>query len=308
MIINRDELPVLVLGGTGYYGRYIVKRLLNNRQKVRVLTRNVEYARSILGEQINLIEGDITDRTSIAEAINNVGAVVIAISAFSPGLIRKLKEIEHDSILNVIEEMQNSGVHRLIYISVYDLKIDLIEQVNHETGRIKVLVEKAIKESSLNWTILGAPPSMEIFFAMIRGGKMTVPGGGPTGIPTISAHDVGEIAAQTVIRDDLAGKRIRMVGPRALSFPEATEIIVSLTKENITFRKIPLLPLKIASFLAGPFFPYIKHLVSSVKMLNLFPQDIVADVTKDHQWLLDNFDYAPRCFEDEVRAYYDVKK
>ncbi len=35
---------------------------------------------------------------------------------------------------------------------------------------------------------------------------MMVPGGGPEGLPTVSAVDVGEIAAQALLRDDLSGR------------------------------------------------------------------------------------------------------
>ena len=43
-----------------------------------------------------------------------------------------------------------------------------------------------------------AAPSMEIFFAMLRGDTLVVPGGGPPALPTVAASDLGEIAAQAM--------------------------------------------------------------------------------------------------------------
>ena len=46
-MINNEK--ILVLGGTGHYGRHIVKALIKQNQNVRVLSRNVPKAREILG-------------------------------------------------------------------------------------------------------------------------------------------------------------------------------------------------------------------------------------------------------------------
>ena len=49
---------VPVLGGTGHYGRHIVGALLRLGADVRVLTRNEERARKLLGQAIDVVEGD----------------------------------------------------------------------------------------------------------------------------------------------------------------------------------------------------------------------------------------------------------
>ncbi len=122
-------------------------------------------------------------------------------------------------------------------------------------------------------------------------------------MPTVSPTDVGEIAAQTVLRDDLQGKRIRMTGPEALSFPEAARRISAVTGKEIKFRKLPLLPLKIASIVTGLVNPYLRYLLPSVKLMNNFPQDVAAQVPEDHQWLVNTFDYSPTTLEMEAEKW-----
>lgn len=131
---------------------------------------------------------------------------------------------------------------------------------------------------------------------------MTVPGGGPPALPTISPRDVGEIAAQTVLRDDLGGKRIRMTGPEAISFPEAARRISEVMCKTVNFRKIPLLPLKIVSIIAWPVNPFLRHLVPYIELMNSFPQDVAAKVPEDHQWLVNTFSYSPTTLEMETRS------
>ena len=164
------------------YGRHIVKSLLEKTVTVRVLSRDAGKARKIVGETPEIVEGDITSRESIIEALNGVSAIVISVSAFTPKLIRKLKTIERDSVLMVLGEAEKAGVSRIVYISVYDVKAikqDLPRGINLESAQIKSEVENALAKSDFNWTVLGAAPSMEIFFSMIHGDTMTVPGGGP---------------------------------------------------------------------------------------------------------------------------------
>ncbi|AKI97673.1 SDR family oxidoreductase [Kosmotoga pacifica] len=305
---NTGNKPILVLGGTGHYGRYIVRSLLEKGEPVRVLSRNAANARKILGDGPKIIEGDITSRESVVESLNGVKAVVISVSAFTPKLIRKLKLIERDSVLMVMEEAQKAGVSRLVYISVYDIREDLLRKLNIQFGsaQIKLEIEAALAKSEFNWTVLGAAPSMEIFFAMIRGDTMTVPGGGPPALPTVSPVDLGEIAAQTVLRYDLGGKRFRVTGPEALSFPEAAKRISDVTGKTIRFRKIPLLPLKIVSVLVWPFNPYLRYLLGFVKLMNNFPQDIAAQIPVDHQLLVETFDYTPTTLEMEARRRIEL--
>jgi len=306
---NGEEKPKLVLGGTGHYGRHIVQSLLRKAAPVRVLSRNAGHARKILGEVLEIVEGDITAKESVTEALNGVGQAIISVSAFAPTLIRKLKLIERDSVLAVLAEAERMGVSRIVYISTYSTSQDLPRGVNLETARIKSEVENALARSNFNWTVLGAAPSVEIFFSMIRGDTMIVPGGGPPALPTVSPVDVGEIAAQAILRDDLSGKRFRMVGPEAISFAEAAKRISSVAGRTIRFRKIPLVLPKIAYAATWPLTPfsdvllYVNQMLGFIKLLNQFPQDVAAEVPEVHRLLLDTFRYVPTSLEMEAQRW-----
>jgi len=306
---NTQIKPILVLGGTGHYGRHIVESLLGKGAPARVLSRNADNARKILGEAPEIVEGDITARESIIEALNGVSAVIISVSAFAPKLIRKLRQIERDSVLMTLAEAEKAGVSRIVYISVYDIRQDLPKRLGLESAKIKSEVENALARSRFNWTVLGAAPSMQIFFAMIREETMMVPGGGPPALPTVSPVDVGEIVAQTALRQDLHGKRFRMVGPEAVSFPEAAKRISNVTGKTIRLRKIPLVLPKIAWVTTRPFTPfndvilYINQMLGFIQLLNQFPQDVVAEVPEVHRLLLDTFDYIPTTMEMEAQRW-----
>ena len=300
---GKGGAPILVLGGTGHLGSQIVGSLRDRGQPVRVLSRNGCRARQILGDGVEIMEGDITSREPVAAALDGVRALVISVSAFSPQLIRQLRLIEHDAVLMVLEQARRAAVSRVVYISTYDVRTDAVAGSGFEMAQLKLAVETTLASSDLNWTVLGAAPSMGIFFTMIRGNRMVVPGGGPPALPTVSRVDVGEIAAQTVLRDDLVGRRIRMVGPEAISFPEAAERISAVAGRTIKFQKIPLLPLRVVAVLTRPFNPFLSYLLPFITLMNRFPPDLAVQVPDDHQLLVETFSYTPTTVEMEAQRW-----
>jgi uncharacterized protein YbjT (DUF2867 family) len=303
--MNQSNKPIAIFGGTGHYGSRIVQSLAAKAEPVRVLSRNAEIARQTLGDAPEIIEGNLTSKEAIIQTLSGARAAIIAVSAWTWHTIKQIKAIEQDAVLTIFAEAKNAGIDRVVYLSGYDLRKDLLQELNlPKLGEIKLEIERTLRQSDFNWTILGCAPSMELLFAFVRNGRMMVPGGGPPAVPTISRNDVGEIAAQVVLRNNLSGQRFRMTGPEALSFPEVARRIGEITGQPVRFIKVPLLPLNIASLVMWPFNPYLRYIYWSVKLLNNFPPDLARRVPEDHQHLLDTFDYTPITFELEAKKRY----
>lgn len=296
-----DNNQIIVYGGTGFYGQKVVEKLVQKGRSVKVVTRNSENAKRIVGDKVELFQGDVTLKGTIENSLKNVGSIVICLSAMSNKLIRKMKEIERDAVLEIMEQAEKANISRLVYMSGYEMRKQLLDDLKiPEFGEIKIEVEEKIRQSNFNWTILGDAPAFEIFFAFIKKEKMTVPGGGFNAFPTISSEDVGEITAQIVIRDDLNNKRIRLTGPKAYSFPEVAKLITHISGIRIKHITIPLFLINIVSFLLLPFTPFVRYLYNSLKMLNNFPLDLAENVSKDHEILKELFDYEPVTLEMEI--------
>ena len=62
-------MATLVVGATGGVGKRVVKKLLEQNYQVRALVRDIAKARKILGNQVELFEGDITIPTTITSSI-----------------------------------------------------------------------------------------------------------------------------------------------------------------------------------------------------------------------------------------------
>jgi uncharacterized protein YbjT (DUF2867 family) len=295
----------LVLGGTGHYGRHIVKSLVELGESVKVVTRNPEKAKNLLGEKPIIVKGDITNENSLLQLLENCKGIIISVSGFSRKTIRQIKKIERDSVLMLLDKAKEMNISRVVFISVYDFNEELINELKIPQAKIKQDVEQYLSDSDFNWTVLGAGPSIEMFFTMIRGKTMMVPGGGPPMLPTISPIDLGKICAQAIVREDLSERRFRLTGPEALSFPVAAERISKVVGYPIKFRKIPLIPIKIASIVTRPFTPYLWYLRKFILLLNNFPQEIALEVPKDHAILRSTFDYQPITLEMHAEMWRD---
>ena len=295
------------MGGTGHYGQHIVKSLVEIGESVKVVTRNPEKARKLLGENPIIVKGDITDEDSLLQFLDNCKGIVITVSGFSRKTIRQIKKIERDSVLSLLDKAKELDISRIVFISVYDFNQELINKLKIPQAKIKQDVEQYLVDSEFNWTVLGASPSLEMFFSMIRGKAMIVPGGGPPEIPAISPIDLGKICAQAMVRDDLSRRRFRITGPEALSFPGAAERISKVVGYQIKFRKIPLLPIKIASIITKPFTPYLWYLRKFLSLLNNFPQEYARKVPEDHSILRSTFDFQPTTLEMYAKVWHDKK-
>ena len=141
-----DKNPILVIGGTGHYGQFIVRSLVNLDQSVRVISRNAIKAKETLGSDVEIIEGDITDPKLIKASISGVKAIVISISAFTRKLIKKTRLIERDAVIAILEEARKNQINRIVYISVYDLRMDHLKKLKAlPLGEIRLEIENILK-------------------------------------------------------------------------------------------------------------------------------------------------------------------
>ncbi|MGM3304511.1 CIA30 family protein [Anabaena sp. WFMT] len=68
---------ILVAGATGGVGKRVVQRLLKQGYKVRCLVRDIEKARLIVGNDVDLVAGDITKPETLNSLVmNNIQAVI----------------------------------------------------------------------------------------------------------------------------------------------------------------------------------------------------------------------------------------
>jgi len=116
-------MQMLVTGGGGFLGRYIVEQLHARGNRVRIFARG-DYP-ELVTSGVTIHRGDLRDLAALNDALSGVDSVFHV--AAVPGIWGKWKtyyQINTQGTENVIQACQQQGVKRLIYTSspsvVYD--------------------------------------------------------------------------------------------------------------------------------------------------------------------------------------------
>jgi UDP-glucose 4-epimerase len=112
----------LVTGGAGFIGSHIVRALLAKGRRVRVLDDLSTGKRGNLDEvaaEIEFIEGDIRDVTTVERAVRGVDAVFhLAARASVPRSVKEPRaahEVNVTGTLNLLIAARDAGVRRFVY-------------------------------------------------------------------------------------------------------------------------------------------------------------------------------------------------
>jgi uncharacterized protein YbjT (DUF2867 family) len=76
-------MTILVTGAAGYVGNNTVRRLVKMGKPVRAMVRDTEKARMRLADvidQVEIVQGDVTERESLPPLMRDVSAVVHLVS------------------------------------------------------------------------------------------------------------------------------------------------------------------------------------------------------------------------------------
>ena len=112
-------MPALVTGGTGFVGANVVRELLADGAPVRVLVRRGSDRRALDGLKVELCEGDLTDRASLARAVTGVDTVFHVAADYrlwapDPSVLYRANV---DGTRAVLEAAGDAGVRRVVYTS-----------------------------------------------------------------------------------------------------------------------------------------------------------------------------------------------
>lgn len=113
-------MDYFVTGGTGFVGSHLVERLVGDDHRVTVLTRSRSNAAD-LPDDVTVVEGDITDKNTMREAMEGVDGVfhLAAWYRIGPGPWNETKaeRINVDGTRNVLELMDELDVPKGVYAS-----------------------------------------------------------------------------------------------------------------------------------------------------------------------------------------------
>ena len=121
-MIKEIGSKVLVTGGTGFLGAYIIKELVEKGYSVKAIRRSNKLPFFIPADVLNKVEwiqGDILDISSLEEAMEETDAVIHAAAKVStnPRERKEMYKTNIDGTCNVVNIALEKKIKKLVYIS-----------------------------------------------------------------------------------------------------------------------------------------------------------------------------------------------
>lgn len=235
-----------VFGGSGFIGRYVVKRLAERDYIVRVAVRDAEAALFLkpmgVPGQIVPVGVSVTDDAGVAAVVSGAEVVINLVGILHETRKATFKAIQGEAPGRIARAAAASGARAVVQISA----IGADPASPSAYARTKAEGEVAVQEAFPGATVLR--PSIVFgpedgFFNRFAGLARFLPalplyGGGQTKFQPVNVGDVADAVMAALDRADAAGRTYELGGPRVYSFRELMEYIL-----RITGRRRLLLPL-----------------------------------------------------------------
>ncbi|MBV9538850.1 MAG: complex I NDUFA9 subunit family protein, partial [Acidisphaera sp.] len=244
-----------VFGGSGFIGRYLVKRLAKAGYVVRIAVRDPEAAQFLrpLGSvgQIVPLFASLHEPATITRAVVEAEVVLNLVGILAERRRGDFAQVHTEGPRLIARDAAASGVARLIHVSA----IGADPASPSMYARSKGLGEEAVRTEYPAATILR--PSIVFgmedqffnrFAAMAQFSPVLPVISGATRFQPVYVGDVADAAMAAIARPEAAGRRYELGGPRVWTFRELLEWLLKTIERR---RRLVDVPMGLARLQAG---------------------------------------------------------
>ena len=223
---------VLVTGAAGLVGTHTVRALAARGWRVRAQVRDRAKAEARLaGSGAELVVGDLRDAPFTAGAARGCDAVVHLAAIAIERRGQTYEAVNTDATRALLAAARAAGVPRFLHMSQNGAS----SASPHRFLRSKGLAEDAVRASGLAFTVLRPSviwgPEDEFVNVLARLVRLSpvfypLPGGGVARFQPVWVGDVAEAVAESLARDDMAGRSLALGGPAPLTLREMAATVL----------------------------------------------------------------------------------
>jgi NADH dehydrogenase len=225
---------VTIFGGSGFIGRSIVQRLMNEGAVIRIGARHPEAAKDHLpramADKVEAVRVDIQDEAGVAAAVRDADAVINLVAILYEKGRQSFPSLHVEGARRVAAAARQAGCSRMIHMSALGASLDS----ESAYARTKAAGEKAVRDAFAEATIVRPSivfgPEDDFFnkFAGIASMSPALPliGGGKTRFQPVFVEDVAAAFAAILADPATAGKTYELGGPQIYTFRELMELLL----------------------------------------------------------------------------------
>jgi len=238
-----DGRLVVLIGGSGFIGRYVAQALLRRGARVRIASRHPEAAFSLkplanLG-QIQFARCDVARPATIAAAVQGGDAVVNLAAAWGASG----QEVTARGAGIVARAAAKAGIADFVHVSSIGADPDGVTGFAREKAEGEALVREAIADATIlrPSVVFGEDDKFISMFARMIAAFPVLPVFAPQAeMQIVWVDDVAEaVAAALAERPASAGKVYELAGPERLSVGEINRRIAAAQGRERTFLPLP---------------------------------------------------------------------
>jgi NADH dehydrogenase len=241
-MIGRFEELVTIFGGDGFIGRYVCEFLLRSGVRVRVASRDPRNSYFIqpLGQvgQFGFVQADITDRRSVARALEGASAAVNLVGVFG----RKMQAVHVDGARDLAEAARDGSLKALVHISAIGSDINSPSNYGRTKGEGEEAARKAFPQATIIRPSLAFGPEDELtnrFAGMARLPLLPVIAGKRNFQP-VYVRDLGKAIAMAALDPErFGGQTYEIGGPQRMSMIELHKAILEVTGQTPEITPLP---------------------------------------------------------------------
>ncbi|MDQ7248706.1 complex I NDUFA9 subunit family protein [Dongia sedimenti] len=232
---GRGQL-VTVFGGSGFIGRYVVRRLAREGWQVRVAVRRPDQALfcKTAGQvgQVVPVAVNVRDQASVRAAVSGASAVVNLVGILFQGGPQRFDAVQAQGAANVAAASAAAGVRALAHVSAIGADPQSPAAYARSKAAGEANVAKAFPAATILRPSIVFGPEDEFFnrFAKMALLSPALPliGGGTTRFQPVYVLDVAEAIARAIENPEAhAGKTYELGGPRIYSFRELMTLMLA---------------------------------------------------------------------------------
>ncbi len=224
-----------VLGGSGFIGRYVVKRLAARGDVIAVGCRNAEEAKFLkpMGDvgQIATLNVAIGDEARLTAFLAGNEALVNCVGILRESGTQRFEMVHHTGPARLARLARVAGIERIVHISA----IGADTRSASAYARTKAAGEQAVRDAFPTATILR--PSVvfgpeDQFFNRFAAMALLAPmlpliGGGETRFQPVYVGDVGDAVVRCLEDPAAAGRTYELGGPRTYTFRQLIDLTLA---------------------------------------------------------------------------------
>lgn len=236
---------VTIIGGSGFVGRYIARRMAAEGWRVRVAVRRPNEALfvkpyGVVG-QVEPILCNIRDDASVAAAVAGADAVVNCVGVLTEDGKNTFEAVQADGAARVARLAAEAGVARMVYLSAIgaDAQSASVYQQSKAAGEAAVLEHMPDAMILRPSVIFGTEDQFFNRFAgMMRMGPALPIVGGATRFQPVWVDDVAQAAVQGVL-GTAPGGIYELGGPDVATLREAIDLMLAECRRTRVVVNLP---------------------------------------------------------------------